>query len=81
MSNNIEAKWVVGAYQGERAKSVMAHAAAGIGYRILQNSGKGPQSQILAAFQTADFPIPPHLTEVKDPIKIQQLEKSNKKIM
>lgn len=74
-NHNQEYRWVVGAYQGERAKSVLAHAAAGIGYKTLQQNGKASGLQVLVAFKCTEFPIPYHLTEIVDPAKIRQLEK------
>lgn len=76
---NQEVRWVVGGYQGERAKSVLAHAHAGIGYQILEQSGGGANSKVLAAFRTGELPIPDHLTEVIDPYKIELLEKKRQR--
>lgn len=76
--NTQECRWVVGSFQGERAKSVLAHAATGLGYKVLQQNGHGPGAQVIAAFRCPIMPIPEHLTEIVDPFKIQQLEKRRK---
>jgi len=70
---NIPTKWVAASYTGDRAKSVLAHANEGIGYKILQQSGRGTTLQVLAAF-LAPEPLPAHVTEIVDPIKIAKLE-------
>lgn len=58
----MEVQWVIGVYTGERAKSVKAHADAGIGYFIREEGGKGAQYRVIAAFKRPmDSPIPPHL--------------------
>lgn len=72
MSNS---SWVVGRYTGARAKSVAAHAEAGIGYIMLENQGTSNNPDILVAFQSTSNPLPEHLTPVTDPIKIMKYEK------
>ena len=68
--------WVVGRYTGERAKSVLAHAHAGIGYKILEEGRQGNQQWCLAAsiWPEPNGPIPEHLTKVVDPFMIKKLE-------
>jgi hypothetical protein len=71
----MSAEWVVGRYTGERAKSVMDHANAGIGYFILQQGGKGTGMWCLAAFvRPLDSPTPEHLTRVTDRSQLAKLE-------
>ncbi len=79
MNEPISAIWVVGSFDGEAAKSVQAHADAGIGYIILDSAGRGQSSTVVAAFRRAeDSPLPPHLEEVRDPAKIDKYEKIRK---
>lgn len=72
-------RWVVGSYKGETAKSVLAHAASGVGYQILQQNGSGMALNVVAALRCSIQPLPEHLTEIKDPFKIQKLENQRKK--
>ncbi len=73
----VEAVWVVGFFEGTKAKSVLEHAHAGVGYILLNESGRGASTTCLVAFRKIvnDEPLPPHLEEVKDPFKIQEYEK------
>lgn len=58
----MEMEWVKGRYEGERAKSVSAHADSGLGYVILERGRDGMQQYVMAASRRAvDSPIPPHL--------------------
>lgn len=74
MQSEITTEWVVGRFTGEQAKSVMAHANAGIGYKIIQKGPAG-NSYVLAAFRRpCGLPLPDHLTRVTDPIQIARLQ-------
>lgn len=74
MQSSIEVEWVLGQFTGDYAKSVLAHAAASISYKIVQQ-GKDRQVWVIAAFRRpTNTPLPPHLTRVTDPIKIARLE-------
>ncbi len=69
-----EARWVVGSYMGEQAKKILALAGEGVGYQIVENN-KG--SALVVAFRYAgEMPIPEHLIEIVDPLKIQKFEKT-----
>ena len=76
MNEPMQCEWVVGTYESERAKSVLRHAEAGIGYIILESVGRGNSQTIVAAFRRPmDSPLPAHLTAVKDPAQIAKYEK------
>ena len=69
-------QWVVGKYTGKQAGSIEAHALAGIGYVILDSSGKGHNKTVVAAFKSAiDKPLEHHLQIVTDQHKIDKYEK------
>ncbi len=72
--------YVVGRYNGERAKSVLAHAHAGSGYYILEEGRQGNQAWCLAVsiWCEPNGPIPEHLTKVVDPFLIKKLDKWRK---
>lgn len=73
--SSMQPSWVVGVFEGERARSVLDHADAGIGYIILERAGKGRNQTCLAAFRRMmDSPLPPEFTEVKNPTKIAEYE-------
>ena len=77
--SSVEFEWVVGKFSGAQAKSVHAHADAGIGYIVLDHGGRGDGTSVLAAFRRpSDSVIPPYLTEVRDPFKIAEYEKIRK---
>lgn len=68
--------WVVGRFKGDKAKNVINHAGAGLGYFILDTLGVGQSQTVIAAFRRAcDSPIPEHLELVTDSKKIDKLEK------
>lgn len=68
--------WVVGRYNGERAKSVIAHAHHGIGYLILEEAGSHHNPTVLVAFRyLGPLPLPEHLEEVRSEYKIVEYEK------
>lgn len=61
----MEYEWVIGRFTGERAKSVKAHADAGIGYFIRQELGQGMAYAVEAAFRRpCDGLLPEHLERV-----------------
>jgi len=65
--------WVIGNFEGDMAKSVVAHTNAGAGYIVIDKPTRG---NVIAAFRMAnDSPIPDHLQEVLDPTKIAKFEK------
>lgn len=68
-------KWVIGYYEGDRARSVAAHAHAGIGYFVLEESGKGNGYHVAAAFRYAGTDMPDNLIEIHDPEAIAKLER------
>lgn len=73
--NSTEARWVVARYTGDRAKLVMAHAAAGLGYYTLETGrAAGQQFCVVAFVQAVQGPLEPHLTEITDPVRIARLE-------
>lgn len=72
----MQCEWVIGRYKGDRAKSIKAHAEAGIGYIIVDVFGTGGAQEVVAVFRRAcDSPLPDHLQLVRDPYKIQKYEK------
>lgn len=79
MSDAAQAIWVVGSYRGEQAKSVLAHAHAGVGsYQIMDSKGSKQNPEVVVAFLFVPDPrdgIPEHLIEVVDPLKIQKFER------
>jgi hypothetical protein len=53
------AKWVIAVYQGDKAKSVKAHADAGIGYVFLNEDGSGQKYTVRVALRLPDgLPMP-----------------------
>lgn len=71
----MEYQWVIGKFNGEKARSVLDHAGAGIGYFIRQQNGVGKNIEVEAAFRRAmDSPIPEHLVEAT-PKQVEVLEK------
>lgn len=74
--SNIEAVWVVGSFEGEQAKRVLAEADSGTGYLVVERGGNRSNPAVLAAFlRPSNDPVPPHLQEVKDPFKIAEYDK------
>jgi hypothetical protein len=68
-------EWVIGRAIGDRAKSIMDHANAGIGYFIMESGKQGNQQTCLYAFRrAADAPVPDHLTVVVEYHRIQKLD-------
>lgn len=68
-------EWVIGNFEGERAKSVLDHAGAGVGYYIRSQSGAGRNVGVEAAFRRAcDRPRPEHL-KLADQFQVSKLEK------
>lgn len=75
----IGSSWVIGVFTGQQAKLVQAHADVGVGYFVLEKTGKNDSLTVKAAFRRVhDSPIPFHLTEVKNPMQIDELEKKRK---
>lgn len=71
----MEYQWVIGAFTGDRGKSVKAHADAGLGYFIQQESGAGQGYTVHAAFRRAnDSSLPDHLG-ICNPYQVDKLEK------
>ena len=71
----IKSRWIVAIYTGDAARSVKAHADAGIGYLILQEAGRGQGYQVKAAFRRpADAPVPNN-ARVADGAESARLEK------
>lgn len=67
-------EWVIGRAIGDRAKSILDHAHAGMGYQILEQGKQGNQAFCLYAFRRAmDSPVPDHLTRVVDPFMLKKL--------
>lgn len=63
----MNARWVIGTYTGKQATVVKAHAENGIGYRIIQEYGKGAGLEVTAAFKRPeDRPLPAHLQYASD---------------
>lgn len=74
MQSEINAEWVVGRFLGEQAKSVLAHANMGIGYKILSQGKQGNGTWVLAAFKRGiGQMLPDHLTRVTDPLQVARL--------
>lgn len=77
--SDYQAVWVIGDYEGERAKKVLELAHSSIGYIVLEEAGNRYSPSCLVAFRyTGEMPVPHHLTEVKDPHKIQEYEKTRR---
>jgi len=71
----VKYKWVCGSYSGSKAKTIIEHANMGMGYKVLQITGKGQGFTVLAAFRFPLVkPIPSHLTEIVDKDRIKKLE-------
>ncbi|HSE29925.1 MAG TPA: hypothetical protein VLA77_05065 [Candidatus Saccharimonadales bacterium] len=75
-TGSVEVEWVFGKFIGDSAKSVLAHAAAGLSYKILDQGKQGAQPWVIAAFRRATLlPLPDHLVRITDPQKVAKLEK------
>lgn len=74
---SVRAVWVIASHKGEQAKSVLAHAHAGVGsYIVLKNDGNRNSPECTVAFRYVPVDgIPHHLLEVRDPIKIDEYER------
>lgn len=71
-------EWVVGVYEGEKAREVMALANSGIAYYKIENVARGKNNQVAVAFRRpVDEPIPDHLYPVIDKYKINKLKKES----
>jgi hypothetical protein len=69
-------EWVIGVYDGERAKQVQGLADSGIGYYKVDGVETASGKKTAVAFRRAlDGLRPEHLLEVKDPHKLARLEK------
>lgn len=69
--SNQECRWVVGKYIGTQARSIALHADAGVGFHVLERDNGG----VLVAFRYGGpWPLPAHLVEITDPIKIAKYE-------
>lgn len=70
----MKATWYTGRALGDRAKSIIDHANAGIGYFIIEQGKQGNQQTCLYAFLRADdSPAPEHLTKVTDRFMLKKL--------
>lgn len=70
----MQVEWVLGRFIGDRAKSVIDHANAGMGYFIIEQGKQGNQQTCLAAFRRAmDSPVPEHLDLVRDMSMLRKL--------
>ena len=68
-------EWVVGRAVGDRAKSIIDHANAGLSYFIMEQGKQGNQTFCLYAFRRPmDSPVPDHLTRVVDPFQQKKLD-------
>lgn len=75
MSEFMPVEWVIGRAVGDRAKSIIAHANAGIGYFVLEQGKQGSQAFCLyATRRVMDSPLPEHLNLVTDPIMLKKLD-------
>lgn len=71
----MQTEWCIGRAIGDRAKSIIEHANAGIGYFILEQGRQGNQATCLYAFRRAvDGPTPESLTKVIDFAMIRKLD-------
>jgi hypothetical protein len=60
--DSAECEWVIGHFTGDQAKSVKAHADAGIGYFIRNEMGRGMAYEVEAAFRRSTaLPLPEYL--------------------
>ena len=68
--------WVVGRYEGDAAKKILANAHAGIGsYLVLEDFSTRFKHEGIVAFRfPLDRPIPHHLTKVTDYRKIAEYD-------
>lgn len=67
--------WVLGRYEGDTAKRILAEANAGVGHKIMEQGRAGGGLWVLAAFIRADdSPIPEHLTKIVEPNRVAKLE-------
>mgnify|MGYP001580035113 CR=1 FL=1 len=74
-STPMAAEWVVGHYRGKDAERVLGLGDEGIGYIILDRSGRGQTLEAVVAFRRAiDSPLPVFLEQVTDPKKIEKYE-------
>jgi hypothetical protein len=67
--------WVLATYTGQRAKSVQAHAEAGIGYFLIDVTGNRNNPEVTVAMQYDDNPLPEHMMEIRDQQKIREFER------
>lgn len=72
--SNILSIWVKARYTGQRAKSVLEHANAGIGYIVLERPETG-SGWVVAAFRRISGPLPPGVEQIKDPRMLDALDK------
>jgi len=71
------ATWVVGVYEGEKAKNALELGDSSVGYIVLDRGGTKLAPACRVAFRFAlDKPIPEGLTVAKDPFKIAEYEKT-----
>jgi hypothetical protein len=71
----MQCEWVIGLFEGEQAKSVLAHADMGIGYFIQKQERNGYNRTVYAAFRRPmDSPRPEHL-QLCSPSQVAILEK------
>lgn len=80
MSDNEEVAkwcWVLERTEGDRAKSIQAHADAGMTYYVVDQGRAGNKPWVLAAFKRmhANGPLSPHLQIVTDAQMIASLNR------
>ncbi len=71
--SHVTYEWVMARYSGEQAKHVMALAAQGIGYMVLEQPDKG-SGWVVAAFRRAKGAPEIHLQLITKESLIRKLE-------
>ena len=73
--SSVNYRWVLASYdpRSTQGKAVLAHAGAGIGYRVI-NKQRTKMDNVIVAFKYAKLPVPAHLTEAT-PAQVEKLER------